>query len=66
MVQDKWLVTLSVKITVRDAGSRENAVNEAIRQVRENITDEEAFPLHADARKLSYIVDEEPVFGVRW
>jgi hypothetical protein len=66
MAKDRWLVSLNVKITVQDAGSRENAVNEAIRQVREKIVAGDTFPLQADARKLSYLLEEEPIFGIRW
>lgn len=55
---------LTVKVTVDDAETREEAVSQALEEVKDQFAHGPEIPVIAHARKLNTIAEEEHVFGV--
>jgi len=64
-MNDGYMVTLSVKMRVRGAGSRREAVWSATEHLEDAIRNSVEVTYSADAKRISQF-DEEPVFGKNW
>jgi hypothetical protein len=64
-MKDGWLVTLTVKMRVRGAISRREAVWSAAEHLEDAIRNSGEVTYSADAKRISQF-DEEPVFGKQW
>ena len=64
-MKDGWLVTLTVKMRVRGADSRHEAVWSAAEHLEDAIRNSVDVTYSADAKRISRF-DEEPVFGKQW
>ncbi|KUG20614.1 MAG: hypothetical protein KO206_03915 [Methanomicrobiaceae archaeon] len=64
MNDDEWMVTLTIQLAVKGARSKSDAVEAAIEHVRERIRAGEALSMRTDARKMTNLTEEEPLFGV--
>lgn len=65
MTNDGWMVTLTVRMRVRGANSRNEAVRGATEHFETAIRNSAEITYSADARRISPF-DEEPVFGKQW
>lgn len=65
MTDDGWMVTLTVTMRVRGAGSRNEAVRGATEHLETAIRNSAEITYAADARRIGHF-DEEPVFGRQW
>jgi len=57
-------VILTVKMNIDDVGSREEAVNQALEEMKERFVHGPEIPVMAHARKMNTIAEEEHLFGV--
>lgn len=64
-MKDGWMITLTVRMRVRGAGSRHEAVWSATQHLEEAIRNSAEITYSADAKRISPL-DEEPVFGKQW
>lgn len=64
-MKDGYLVTLTVKMRVRGAGSRSEAVSSATEHFEDAIRNSAEITYSADAKRISRF-DEEPLFGKQW
>lgn len=64
-MKDGWMITLSVQMRVRGAGSRREAVWSATEHLEEAIRNRADITYSADAKRISRF-DEEPIFGKQW
>jgi len=64
-MKDGYLVTLTVKMRVRGADSRREAVWSATEHFEEAIRNSTEVTYSAEAKRISPY-DEEPVFGKQW
>ncbi len=55
---------LTVKMNIDDVGSREEAVNQALEEMKERFVHGPEIPVMAHARKMNTIAEEEHLFGV--
>jgi len=65
-MEDAWLVTVTVQMTVKGADTREEAKEAAWRRLEEFIRAGKEVPYRADARRMKGIDAEEPLFGQKW
>jgi hypothetical protein len=63
-VTGRWEVILTVKMTVDDAGSRDEAVARALEDMKDRFAHGPEIPVIAHARKMNTIAEEEHLFGV--
>ncbi|WAI00251.1 hypothetical protein [Methanogenium organophilum] len=64
-MKDGWMVTLTVKMRVRGAESRREAIWSATEHFEEAIRNSAEVTYSADAKRITPF-DEEPVFGKQW
>ena len=55
---------LTVKMNIDDVGSREEAVSQALDEMKERLVHGPEIPVIAHARKMNTIAEEEHLFGV--
>ncbi|MHC1626841.1 MAG: hypothetical protein ACXQTG_04315 [Methanoculleaceae archaeon] len=65
-MDEAWLVTLTIRMTVKGAETPEEAKRAAWKRVVERLQAGEDIPLKAEARRMRMIDAEEPLFGKRW
>ena len=66
METTQWLVTLTFRVTVSGVRSKDDSVAAGLEQLKMGLCSGENFPVEASVRRITNIVEEEPVFGVRW
>ncbi len=64
-MKDGYMVTLSIKMRVRGAGSRDEAIWSATEHLEDAIRNSVEVTYSADAKRISRF-DEEPIFGKNW
>ena len=64
-MKDGWLVTLTIKMRVRGAISRREAVSSAAEHLEDAIRNSVEVTYSADAKRINQY-DEEPIFGKNW
>jgi len=62
----QWLVTLTFRVTVSGVRSKDDSVAVGLEQLKQSLSSEEGVPMEATVRRITNIVDEEPIFGVKW
>ncbi|RXE56704.1 hypothetical protein ABH15_00525 [Methanoculleus taiwanensis] len=66
MTETEWVVTLSVRMTVRGERSKDEAVKAAIEAMQNSIRDGKELSMQAVARRMTNLTNEEPLFGITW
>ncbi|NLA39501.1 MAG: hypothetical protein GX882_09065 [Methanomicrobiales archaeon] len=67
MTTNRWLVTLTFRVTVSGVRSKDDSVAAGLEQLRKNLNRGEDVPMEADVRRIANLIEaEEPIFGVRW
>ncbi|MDI3507221.1 MAG: hypothetical protein PWR21_1254 [Methanoculleus sp.] len=66
MEMTQWLVTLTFRVTVSGVRSKDDSVAEGLEQLKQSLNRGEDVPMEASVRKITNIVEEEPIFGVKW
>ncbi|MDN7024996.1 hypothetical protein FGU65_08870 [Methanoculleus sp. FWC-SCC1] len=66
MADTEWVVTLTVRMTVRGERSKDEAVQAAIEAMQNRIRDGEELSMQAVARRMTNLTNEEPLFGITW
>ena len=62
----QWLVTLTFRVTVSGVQSKEDSVAEGLLQLKQRLNNGEDVPMEASVRRITNLVEEEPLFGVKW
>ncbi|NLZ30370.1 MAG: hypothetical protein GX885_06480 [Methanomicrobiales archaeon] len=62
----QWLVTLKFRVTVSGIQSKDDSVAEGLEQLRQMLSSGEDIPMDANVRRITNLVEDEPIFGVRW
>ncbi len=62
----QWLVTLKFRVTVSGIQSKDDSVAEGLEQLRQMLSSGEDIPMEANVRRITNLVEDEPIFGVRW
>ncbi|HOI13136.1 MAG TPA: hypothetical protein PLG75_04725 [Methanoculleus sp.] len=62
----QWLVTLTFRVTVGGVRSKEDSVAAGLEQLKEGLCSGKDVPMEASVRRITNIVEEEPIFGVKW
>ncbi|MDR9816546.1 MAG: hypothetical protein WBJ06_07540 [Candidatus Methanoculleus thermohydrogenotrophicum] len=62
----QWLVTLTFRVTVDGIQSKDDSVTEALEQLKQRLNSGEDLPMEASVRRITNLVEEEPIFGVKW
>jgi len=66
METTQWLVTLTFRVTVNGVMSKDDSVEAGLEQLKMGLCSGEDLPMEASVRRITNIVEEEPVFGVKW
>jgi hypothetical protein len=66
METTQWLVTLTFRVTVGGVRSKDDSVAAGLEQLKQSLNSGEDVPMEATVRRITNIVEEEPIFGVRW
>ncbi len=66
MAETEWVVTLSVRMTVRGERSKDEAVKAAIEAMQKSVRDGGELSMQAVARRTTNLTNEEPLFGITW
>ncbi|MBT8508762.1 hypothetical protein AZH53_10130 [Methanomicrobiaceae archaeon CYW5] len=64
-MDEGWMVTMTVKMRVRGANSREEAISSASMRMEDAIRTHVDIPYSVEAKRIVPF-DEEPLFGQRW
>lgn len=62
----QWLVTLTFRVTVSGVQSKDDSVAAGLEQLRQNLNRGEDVPMEASVRRITNLVEDEPIFGVKW
>ncbi|MCC7554784.1 MAG: hypothetical protein KO254_01490 [Methanoculleus marisnigri] len=62
----QWLVTLTFRVTVSGVRSKDDSVAAGLDQLKLGLCSGEDIPVEASVRRITNLVEEEPIFGVRW
>lgn len=62
----QWLVTLTFRVTVNGVRSKNDSVAEGLEQLKQSLNNGEDVPMDASVRRITNLVEEEPLFGVKW
>jgi hypothetical protein len=65
-MENQWLVTLTFRVTVTGVRSKEDSVSAGVEQLKASLNNGTDVPMEASVRRITNLVEEEPVFGVRW
>ena len=66
MEMTQWLVTLTFRVTVSGVRSKDDSVAAGLEQLKQSLNSGEDVPMEASVRRITNIVEEEPIFGVKW
>ncbi|MCM2464814.1 hypothetical protein [Methanoculleus oceani] len=66
METTQWLVTLTFRVTVSGVRSKDDSVAAGLEQLKQGLCAGQDVPVEASVRRITNIVEEEPIFGVRW
>jgi len=66
METTQWLVTLTFRVTVSGVRSKDDSVAAGLEQLKLGLCSGEDVPMEASVRRITNIVEEEPIFGVKW
>ena len=66
METTQWLVTLTFRVTVSGVRSKDDSVDAGLEQLKTGLCSGKDLPVEASVRRITNIVEEEPVFGVKW
>ncbi len=66
METTQWLVTLTFRMTVSGVRSKDDSVAAGLEQLKMGLCRGEDVPVEASVRRITNIVEEEPIFGVKW
>ena len=66
METTQWLVTLTFRVTVSGVRSKDDSVAAGLEQLKQGLCSGEEFPMEASVRRITNLVEEEPIFGVKW
>jgi hypothetical protein len=62
----QWLVTLTFRVTVNGVRSKNDSVAEGLEQLKQSLNNGEDVPMDASVRRITNLIEEEPLFGVKW
>lgn len=62
----QWLVTLTFRVTVSGVRSKDDSVAVGLEQLKQELCSGEDIPMEASVRRITNLVEEEPVFGIKW
>lgn len=62
----QWLVTLTFRVTVSGVRSKDDSVAAGLDQLKLGLCSGEDISVEASVRRITNLVEEEPIFGVRW
>lgn len=62
----QWQVTLTFRVTVSGAHSKDRSVAVGLEQLKLGLCSGEEVPMEANVRRITNLVEEEPIFGVKW
>ncbi|KAF5087105.1 hypothetical protein [Methanoculleus horonobensis] len=66
METTQWLVTLTFRVTVNGVRSKDDSVAAGLEQLKLGLCSGKEIPMEASVRRITNLVEEEPIFGVRW
>lgn len=66
METTQWLVTLTFRVTVSGVRSKDDSVDAGLEQLKQELCSGKEVPMEASVRRITNIVEEEPIFGVKW
>lgn len=66
MEATQWLVTLTFRVTVSGVRSKDDSVAAGLELLKQSLNREEDVPMEASVRRITNLVEEEPIFGVKW
>jgi hypothetical protein len=66
METTQWLVTLTFRVTVGGVRSKDDSVAAGLEQLKQGLCSGKGVPMEASVRRITNIVEEEPIFGVKW
>ncbi len=66
METTQWLVTLTFRVTVNGVRSKDDSVATGLEQLKLGLCSGKEIPMEASVRRITNLVEEEPIFGVRW
>lgn len=66
METTQWLVTLTFRVTVSGVMSRDDSVAAGFEQLKQGLCSGKDVPMEANVRRITNLVEEEPIFGVKW
>ncbi len=66
MADIEWVVTLTVRMTVRGERSKDEAIQAAIEAMQDSIRNGNDLAMQAVARRMTDLTNEEPLFGITW
>ena len=64
-MDEGWMVTMTIKMRVRGASTREEAISSASMRMEDAIRTHVDIPYSVDAKRITPF-EEEPLFGRRW
>ena len=62
----QWLVTLTFRVTVSGVHAKDDSVAVGLEQLKRDLCSGEDVPMEASVRRVTNIVEEEPIFCVKW
>lgn len=62
----QWLVKLTFRITVSGAKPKDDSITEGLEQLKQRLNSGEDVPVEANVRRITNLIEEEPIFGVKW
>jgi uncharacterized protein (UPF0212 family) len=65
-METQWLVTLTFRVTVEGVRSKDDSVSVAVEQLKAYLNSGADVPMEANVRRITNLVEEEPIFGVKW
>ena len=62
----QWLVTLTFRVTVSGVRSKDDSVDAGLEQLKHGLCGGRELPVEASVRRITNLVEEEPIFGIKW
>ncbi|NLA99859.1 MAG: hypothetical protein GX837_02665 [Methanomicrobiales archaeon] len=66
MAPVQWLVTLTFRVTVSGVRSKDDSVDAGFEQLKHGLCSGKELPMEASVRRITNLVEEEPIFGIKW
>ena len=63
---NRWLVSLTFRVTVSGIQSKDDSVTAGLEQLRQNLNRGENIPMEASVRRITNLVENAPIFGIKW